>query len=269
MSLRLINGIVITKFLCYFLLFMSKRKFLIAANWKMNKIPEGALEKGSPYQSRSDIDVWVFPTDLGLRDCIEAGFITGAQSALSIPYGARTGDISMQMVADEKCRAVLCGHSDRRAYHGESDGDVAEQTVRALEVGIHPIVCIGETAKEREAGRQEEVIAKQMKLLPLESDIIIAYEPVWAISQGDPNAPSATPVDAQKMHAFIRSQLPEDRRENTRILYGGSMKPDNAQELLSQPDIDGGLIGGASLDPEKFAEIIKCAVEEETRKLGD
>ena len=125
---------------------------------------------------------------------------------------------------------------------------------------MHPIVCIGETLEQKQAGKTAEVLQEMMAPLPLESDITIAYEPVWAISRGDPNTPAATPEDAQNMHALIRSLLPKDRRSVTRILYGGSMKPDNAEALLSQPDIDGGLVGGASLKPKAFQEIVDAAV---------
>ena len=232
---------------------------LIAANWKMNPAPEGAFEHDSPYQSHSAVDVWVFPTYLNLKDCIDASIISGAQHGRCEPCGAYTGDVSMQMIADLGCRSVLCGHSDRREFHSESNEDVAAQAISALEAGLHPIVCIGETGEERKAGKQEEVIMAQLAPLPLESNIILAYEPVWAISRGDPNTPAATTEDAQQMHAFIRSKLPEDVQDTMRILYGGSMKPENADDLLAQEDIDGGLVGGASLKPDAFRAIVDAA----------
>lgn len=237
------------------------RKLLIAANWKMNPAPDGAFDQDSPYKTHSAVDVYIFPTFLDLHSSIESGIITGAQFGRAEESGAFTGDISMQMLKEAGCSAVLCGHSDRRAFHQESDEDVAAQAIAALEAGLHPVVCIGETEEERDSGKQEEVIKRQLKPVPTESDIILAYEPVWAISRGDPNKPAATSDDAQEMHAFIRSQLPEDKRESTRILYGGSMKSENADELLSQPDIDGGLVGGASLKPDAFKAIVDVAIK--------
>ena len=230
---------------------------LIAANWKMHPVPKGALEHDGAYQSHAGADVWVFPTHLDLHATIEAGLITGAQCGHWEHSGAHTGDVSMDMIAARGCRSVLCGHSERRAAHGESNEEVIEQAIAALEANLHPIVCVGETEKERDAGKEQKIVKAQIHGLPLESDgITIAYEPVWAIGTGN----TATPEQAQEMHAFIRSLLPEDVRETIRILYGGSMKPENANDLLSQPDIDGGLIGGASLEPEKFAAIVETAI---------
>ena len=242
---------------------MSSRRLLLAANWKMNPPPAGALQtamgdhSANPYHPHSDIDVVVFPTFLDLHKTTAAGLISGGQYGRSETSGAYTGDISMAMLGAAGCRYVLCGHSERRANHGETDTDIAAQVIAALEQKIHPIVCIGETLEEREKGHAESVVKKQLKALPLESDITIAYEPVWAIGTGK----TASAKQAQGMHAFIRSLLPEDRQEKTRILYGGSVKADNAEELLSQPDIDGALIGGASLKPEEFGEMVKIAEE--------
>ncbi|PIR48169.1 triose-phosphate isomerase [Candidatus Peregrinibacteria bacterium CG10_big_fil_rev_8_21_14_0_10_55_24] len=237
------------------------RTFLIAANWKMNAAPEGAYAPDSPYRTHSSVDVWVFPTFLDLKDCIAAELVSGGQCGQSEPSGAHTGDVSVRMLADAGCRAVLCGHSERRQGHGETNEDVATQAIAALEAGIHPVICIGETASQRSAGKEKAVVKAQLAPLPKESDITIAYEPVWAIGTGK----TATPKQAQDMHAYIRSLLPADRRESTRILYGGSMKLENAQELLSQPDIDGGLIGGASLKPEDFRAIVETALRLSTR----
>ena len=239
---------------------MSNRRLLIAANWKMNPAPSGALESDSPYQTHSAVDVVVFPTFLDLRDCIDAKILTGPQYGHVEEHGAHTGDVSLKMCKDLGCVYALCGHSDRRGEHGETSEQVAAQVIAALEVGLHPIVCVGETLKEKKAGKTEDVVSAMLHPLPLESDITIAYEPVWAISRGDPNTPAATAEDAEAMHALIRSMLPDDRKEETRILYGGSMKPENAEELLRQPNIDGGLVGGASLKPEAFREVVETAI---------
>lgn len=236
------------------------RTFLIAANWKMNSAPEGAFKTDSSYTTHANVDVVVFPTFLDLHHCVEAKILTGPQFGHTEEHGAHTGDVSFKMCKDLGCIYALCGHSDRRAEHGESSEEVATQVIAALEVGLHPVVCVGETLEEKQAGKTEEIVSSMLKPLPLESDITIAYEPVWAISRGDPNTPAATAEDAQAMHALIRSLLPDDKKEVTRILYGGSMKPENAEELLSQPDIDGGLVGGASLKPDAFAEIVSIAL---------
>ena len=240
---------------------MLPRRFLIAANWKMNPPPPLALlgatgdRSLNPYHPHVDIDVVVFPAFLDIRPSIDAGLSAGGEYGHPEVSGAHTGDISMAMLKKAGCRYVLCGHSERRANHGETDDDVAAQAIAALENGLHPVICIGETLEEREKGHEKTVVKKQLKALPLESDVTIAYEPVWAIGTGK----TATPKQAQEMHAYIRSLLPEDRRESTRILYGGSMKAENAEELLKQPDIDGGLIGGASLKPEEFGKIVEIA----------
>jgi len=222
----------------------------------MNPPPDGAFEEDSPFRTQGTVDVYVFPTFLDLAKADDAGLIVGAQFGHPEACGTHTGDVSMKMLKDLQCHEVLCGHSERRANHGETNEDVAAQAIAALEVGLHPIVCIGETEEEREKGKEKKVIEEQLKPVPTESDIIIAYEPVWAIGTGK----TATPEQAQEMHAFIRSQLPEDRREETRILYGGSVKPDNAEDLLKQPDIDGALVGGASLKPEDFKQIVEAAL---------
>lgn len=231
------------------------RRLLIAGNWKMHGIPEGALEHDSSYQTHASVDVWVFPTFVDLKECVDAKLYTGAQCGHWEPSGAHTGDVSMEMLASVGCHAVLCGHSERRQHHDESNTDVVEQAIAALENKLHPVVCIGETEEERDAGKEKKIVEEQLKGLPLESDITLAYEPIWAIGTGK----TATPEQAQEMHAFIRSLLPEDRQEDTRILYGGSMKPENAEDLLKQEDIDGGLIGGASLKPDAFGEIVQIA----------
>ncbi len=262
---------------------MLQKKKLIAANWKMYPAPAGAGKYQNPstksqicaYQSQENVDVVVFPTFLDIRKCLDAGLTVGAQYGHPEESGAHTGDISMAMVKQIGCSYVLCGHSERRRDHQESNEFVAAQVVSALQHGLHPILCIGETWEERKAGKSKEIVKKQLETvltilptparLPAEAlakagapALTLAYEPVWAISGGDPNKPAATAVDAQDMHAFIRNLLVHCPLSivHCRIIYGGSMKPENAEELLKQPDIDGGLVGNASLDPEKFGEIV-------------
>ncbi|MFH0770590.1 MAG: triose-phosphate isomerase [Candidatus Peregrinibacteria bacterium] len=232
------------------------RKPLIAANWKMNSAPAGAYSEDSPYRTHSAVDIYVFPTFLDLPAAIHAGLIVGAQCGHSEASGAHTGDVSMPMLAAAGCHSVLCGHSERRAGHGETNEIVAAQAIAALEAKLHPIVCVGETAQDRDHKKEKGIVEKQISCLPLESNIILAYEPVWAIGTGK----TASPEQAEEMHAFIRSLLPADMRSSTRILYGGSVKPANAEELLRKPDIDGFLVGGASLDPAAFRSIVMTAI---------
>jgi len=221
----------------------------------MNNAPEGAYDASSPFHANTEVDVVVFPTLLDIRDCNDAQIITGAQYACIEETGAHTGDVCMSQIAAAGCRYILCGHSERRKDHGETNEYVALQVITALEHNLHPILCVGETEEERDAGKEKDIVTAQLSGIPLESDITIAYEPVWAIGTGK----TATPEQAEEMHAYIRSLLPEDKRETTKILYGGSMKPENAAELLSQPNIDGGLIGGASLKPDSFGQIVQIA----------
>lgn len=222
-------------------------------------MPAGALEHTSPYHPRADIDVYVFPSFLDIPSCVHAGILTGAQYGREEPSGTFTGDVSMKMIADAKCRAVLCGHSDRRKIHKESNEEVAQQAIAAIENGLHAIVCIGETKEQRDKGESEvkKILKAQMKDLPLHSSLIIAYEPIWAIG----GTVSASPVDAQEIHEYIRSLLPSDLGQETRILYGGSVTPDNVLALLEQKDIDGFLVGGASLKPDAFAGIIEVVTQ--------
>jgi triosephosphate isomerase len=188
----------------------------------------------------------------------------GAQDVSAHASGAYTGEVAASMLVDFACRYVIVGHSERRAYHGETDGQVAQKAQAALNAGLTPIVCVGETLAQREAGQTNAVVGKQLAavLELLDGDaverIVVAYEPVWAIGTGK----TATPAMAQEVHAQLRSQLRErsaGAAEKVAILYGGSMKPDNAQELMAQADIDGGLIGGAALKAADFLAIINAA----------
>lgn len=188
-----------------------------------------------------------------------SAFAWGAQDLSAHEEGAFTGEVSAAMLRDFACRYVIVGHSERRQHHGESDDLVALKAQRALSVGITPIVCVGETLKDREAGRTEFVVKRQLSAVihavgHCSSEIVVAYEPVWAIGTGH----TATPEQAQAVHAVLRAQLraATAHADRNRILYGGSMNAENAASLLAQPDIDGGLIGGASLKAEDFLKII-------------
>jgi triosephosphate isomerase len=188
----------------------------------------------------------------------------GAQDVSVHASGAYTGEVAASMLQDFGCRYVIVGHSERRAYHGESNELVAQKTLAALNAGLTPIVCVGETLEQREANQTNVVVGKQLSavLELLDGDaverIVVAYEPVWAIGTGK----TATPAMAQEVHAILRSQLRERSAaaaEKVAILYGGSMKPENAAELMAQGDIDGGLIGGAALKAADFLAIIGAA----------
>lgn len=231
---------------------MSRRR-LIAANWKMHPPPPGWDTDDSPYRPRKDMDVVIFPTFLDVRECREKGLITGAQCGRPEESGAFTGDVSMAELSAHGCRYVLCGHSERRRHHGETDAVVLEQARAAEAAGLIPVVCIGETEDERTGKRTEEVLRRQLHGVMAS---VIAYEPVWAIGSGK----AAGPDQAQQVHAFLRSLLPEEVRESTRIIYGGSVKSGNAGAFLREPDIDGLLIGGASIDPQEFQGIIEAAI---------
>ena len=188
----------------------------------------------------------------------------GAQDVSQHVSGAYTGEVAASMLVDFGCRYAIVGHSERRAYHGETDQVVAQKALAALNAGITPIVCVGETLAQREAGQTNVVVGQQLSavLELLDADavarIVVAYEPVWAIGTGK----TATPAMAQEVHAQLRSQLRERSAaaaEQVAILYGGSMKPDNAAELMAQGDIDGGLIGGAALKAADFLAIVNAA----------
>ena len=188
----------------------------------------------------------------------------GAQDLSAHESGAYTGEVSASMLHEFGCKYVIIGHSERRAYHAEDDALVAQKTVRALKTGLVPIVCVGETLAEREARQTDGVVGRQIDAVLAAVDggdltnIVVAYEPVWAIGTGK----TATPQMAQDVHAMLRAKLLKKDAQagpKVRILYGGSMKPDNAKELLAMPDIDGGLIGGAALKATDFLAIVRAA----------
>jgi triosephosphate isomerase len=211
-------------------------------------------------------EVAVCPTYVHLAQALEhcAGFplAVGAQDCSHMQSGAYTGEVSAEMLVDMGCRWVILGHSERRAYHAESDDLVAAKLTAAIAAGVQPIVCVGETREQREAGEAEAVVAAQLQgALGGQSglaDLVVAYEPVWAIGTGL----TATPEQAQAMHAFLRECLAGVAGVDpaaTRVLYGGSVKAANAAELFAQPDIDGALVGGAALVAEDFQAIIDAA----------
>lgn len=216
-----------------------------------------------------NVDVAVCPPSIYIdytRTALEGNRIAvGAQNMAEEPVqGAFTGEISVEMLKDSGCTYVVLGHSERRSIYGETDAQVASKVAVALQAGVTPILCVGETLEERESGIMETVIADQLDaVLDVTGiqgfqDIVIAYEPVWAIGTGV----TASPVQAQEVHAFIRGKLAaldSTIADNVIIQYGGSVKPNNAEELFGQPDIDGGLIGGASLDADDFIAICKAA----------
>jgi triosephosphate isomerase (TIM) len=248
---------------------MKKNK-LIAGNWKMNgslaanEALVKALRQGNDAPA-CDIAVCVPAPYLAQVQSLVAGssIALGAQDVSAQPQGAFTGEQSAEMLREFDVRYVIVGHSERRQYQGETDELVAAKTAVALRNGITPIVCIGETLAQREAGHTEEVVKRQLAAVihvngHCISEIVVAYEPVWAIGTGR----TATPEQAQAVHALLRAQLHHAASEHAsdiRILYGGSMNAANAAELLAQPDVDGGLIGGASLKAPDFLQIIAAA----------
>ncbi|RUL72422.1 triose-phosphate isomerase [Dyella choica] len=248
------------------------RKKLVAANWKMHgsrSMADGLMEDLIKANPAEGVDVLVLPPYPYLAQLVDkyggSGVGFGAQDVSEHQgQGAYTGEVSAPMVADIGCRWALVGHSERRHHHTESNEKVARKFAAALAAGLTPILCVGETLHQREAGQTMEVIQQQMHAVLALNGIacfdtaVIAYEPVWAIGTGQ----TATPEQAQEVHAFIRSQLAQQDAmiaRLTRLLYGGSVKAANAAELFAQPDVDGGLIGGASLVASEFLAICHAA----------
>jgi triosephosphate isomerase len=230
---------------------------LIAGNWKMYKGPAETAEFCVELRRREadfeGIDVAVCPpfTSLAVAVQVLAGtdIAVAAQNVHWEADGAFTGEVSAPMLRELGVYGAIVGHSERRQFFGETDEGVAKRARGALEAGLSVIACVGETEAEREAGETEDVLRRQVSVLEAEDNLVIAYEPVWAIGTGK----TATPETAQEAHAFIKSLL------DVPVLYGGSVKPDNATELLGQPDVDGALVGGASLDVQSFAAICLAA----------
>jgi triosephosphate isomerase (TIM) len=225
---------------------------IVAGNWKMFPGPD-PRELAARLAGVSGLDTIVCPPYVSLARCAEAGLTTYAQNVHWEDEGAYTGEISSPMLLELGVGGSLVGHSERRQYFGETDAGVARRAQAALEAGLGVIACVGETQEERDAGDMETILRIQVDAIRetcgAHARLVLAYEPVWAIGTGR----TATPEMAQDAHAFVKSLL--DRP----VLYGGSVKPDNADELLSQPDVDGALVGGASLDIESFASICEAA----------
>jgi len=245
------------------------RQALVVGNWKMHgsrasvaTLLDG-LVAAKPAKSA---EVAVCPTYVHLAQAIAAcagsAVAVGAQDCSHVQSGAYTGEISAEMLVDQGCRWVILGHSERRQYHAESDDLVSAKLAAALEAGLEPIVCVGETLEQRESGQAESVVGTQLRGtldgLPNLAGLVVAYEPVWAIGTGL----TASPEQAQAMHAYIRGCLADIAEVDagaTRVLYGGSVKAANAAELFAQADIDGALVGGAALDASEFLAIVGAA----------
>jgi len=252
---------------------MKQRISMIAGNWKMNlSLAEGAqlvkaISKGT--EGLDGVEVLVAPPFTALlrvKEAIgKAPILLAGQNMHWEANGAFTGEVSASMLADAGCTHVILGHSERRTLFGETDQVIDRKAAAAVKKGLIPILCIGETLEEREKGLTFQIIERQLRLSlksfmeakKLPPTTILAYEPVWAIGTGR----TATPEQAQEAHQFIRqwvkAQFGEKTAETIRILYGGSVKPDNVRDLMSKPDIDGALVGGASLKPESFLPIIR------------
>ena len=255
------------------------RKSLVAANWKMNgssasnkQLLDGILAQKNAF---TDVDVAIFPPAVYLHQVQmaleQSGLSWGTQNLSQFRQGAYTGEISAAMLKDFGCKYVLIGHSERRCLYAELDLDqlvldhiVADKFDVALTEGVTPIICIGESPEEHAKGQTEEVIARLLDIVINQSGVkalsqsVLAYEPVWAIGTGK----SATPEWAQEVHSFMRERIAKHdpaTAELVQILYGGSVKGDNAAPLFSMPDIDGGLVGGASLDADEFVKICQAA----------
>ena len=248
------------------------RRTIIAANWKLNMLRHEARDflaafraEWGPETRETGPEVVIAPPFTALetvaRALTDCDVALAGQNVYFESSGAFTGEISPAMLKDAGCRYCIVGHSERRALFGETDQTVSRKAHALLADGVRPIICVGETLEERETGKTQDVLASQLdgsldRLEPEKArDIVLAYEPVWAIGTGR----TATPEQAQAMHAFIRAHLQAgplgDQAKNLRIQYGGSVKPDNIRALMAQPDIDGALVGGASLHANSFARI--------------
>ncbi|MFO7959022.1 MAG: triose-phosphate isomerase [Candidatus Brocadiia bacterium] len=251
------------------------RKLFVAGNWKMNldghrsrELCEGLKKELSGVE---DVRMAVFPPYVYINTAVDVLSDTpigvGAQNMYTEAEGAYTGEIAGPMLVDVGCRYVILGHSERRHVMGETDEFINQKMHKALECGLEPVLCLGEKLEERKAGNMQQVVSRQLKAgldgVPAEQmeKITIAYEPVWAIGTGE----TATPEQADEAHAYLREVLAgiydEDVAESTIIQYGGSVKPHNAADLLGMPNVDGALVGGASLNAETFAPIVQAGLD--------
>jgi len=249
---------------------MSKRIPMIAGNWKMHKTGSEAADAANQLKelvaSASGVEVMIAPTSTALYQVGQVlkgtSIALGAQNFYWEPQGAFTGEISSQMLVDAGCTHVIIGHSERRQFFGETDTTVNRKIRAALSGGLRPVFCIGETESQREAGETLSILDKQIKdglkgfAFNDLTDLLVAYEPVWAIGTGK----TASREQAQEAHQFIRSLLAtlfdNQFADTVRILYGGSVKPENVQALMEMTDVDGALVGGASLDPKTFSKLV-------------
>jgi triosephosphate isomerase len=222
---------------------------LVAGNWKMFKGPREAVAFLDAFEPPAGVDVVICPAFASLAACVGRGVPVYAQNVHWAPEGAFTGEVSAGMLLELGVEGAVVGHSERRQYFGETDDSVRQRCEAALEAGLEVIACVGETDVERESGETQAVLQRQVAAIPRHERLVIAYEPVWAIGTGK----TATPAIAAEAHARIKSL------HETQVLYGGSVKPENAAELMAQPAVDGALVGGASLDPESFAAICRAA----------
>lgn len=249
----------------------TMRKHIVAGNWKMNKTLEESQELTKALTAKvpnNEVEVIIAPTFPNLYPVNEliknSNISLAAQNVHFADNGAFTGEVSTDMLSSVGVSTVIVGHSERRSIFGESHELLAQKSTKVVQSGMQLMFCIGEVLEDRKSDKHFDVVKKQLEdsLFHLSEDefkqVVLAYEPVWAIGTGE----TASPEQAQEMHAFIRSLLVEkysqDTAENTSILYGGSVKPNNAKEIFSQPDVDGGLIGGASLKADDFVSIINA-----------
>ena len=223
---------------------------LIAGNWKMFKTVDETRAFCAAFSPPEGVEAVICPPFTSLQAAVSSGLTVFSQNVHWEPEGAFTGEISVAMLQEIGVAGAIVGHSERRQYFGETDETTARRAAAALAAGLRVIACVGESEQEREARETETVLRRQVSALAAHPQLVIAYEPVWAIGTGK----TATPQIAQDAHAFIKSIL------DAPVLYGGSVKPDNAKELLSQPAVDGALVGGASLDPDSFAAICHAAL---------
>lgn len=256
------------------------RKPIVAANWKMHNSPSETEEFMRAFlrlvPEKCPIQIVIVPPFVSLPKAAEtthnvrhAAVELGAQNMSQHPGGAYTGEISARMLKEVEVKHVVLGHSERRSLYGETNQVVNAKVIAALEARLHPILCIGETLEERDGGMIEKVLESQLRESLAEvgarrvQDLVIAYEPVWAIGTGR----TASPEQAQEAHAFVRKVLTDlydaDTAQKLRIQYGGSVKPNNMAEIIAQPDVDGALVGGASLESGSFWEICRAAIDHE------